>query len=123
MSGSFIHGINFDRMPCIYWDNTTKISYLQRRIIVHSILYYELNESCITDKEFDAISHQLVHLQLSVDKAEFEQSTYYYAMYDFDASTGFNIPDRLTEKDRDYLTKIAQLVIAQYRSGGKGRKE
>ena len=114
---SFLKGINFDRMPCIYWDNTTKISYLQRRIIVHSILYYEMSESCITDKEFDAISHQLVHLQSSVDEAEFKASTYYYAMYDFDGSTGFNIPDRLTDKDKDYLTRIAQHVIHRYRSG------
>lgn len=112
----FTNGINFDRMPCIYWDNVTKISYLQRRVIVHSILYYELNESCITDKEFDAISYQLVHLQTSVDEAEFKASTYYYALYDFDGSTGFHIPDRLTSKDREYLTKIAQMVIKQYKS-------
>lgn len=107
---SFVNGIDFSRMPCIYWDNATKISYLQRRIIVYSIMYYELSESCITDMEYDAISKQLVHLQLSVDKAEFEQSQYYYAMHDFDGSTGFDIPSRLTEKDRKYLTTIARMV-------------
>lgn len=107
---SFTNGVNFGRMPCKYWDNTTKISYLQRRIIVYSIMYYELSESCITDMEYDAISKQLVHLQSSVDEAEFKKSQYYYAMYDFDGSTGFDIPGRLTQKDRDYLTKIAQMV-------------
>lgn len=108
---SFANGINFNKMPCKYWDDATKLSYLQRRIIVYSIMYYELSESCITDQEYDAISKQLVHLQSSVDEAEFKKSQYYYAMYDFDGSTGFDIPDRLTQKDRTYLTKIAQLVL------------
>lgn len=107
---SFANGIDFNRMPCLYWDNTTKISYLQRRIIVYSIMYYELSESCITDMEYDAISKQLVHLQSSVDIAEFKQSQYYYAMYDFDGSTGFDIPGRLTEQDRKYLTVLANMV-------------
>ena len=120
---AFVNGINFDRMPCIYWDSVTKISYLQRRIIVYSIMYYEMNESCVTDMEYDAISKQLVHLQLSVDKAEFEQSQYHYAMYDFDGSTGFDIPSRLTEKDREYLGKIARMVYQSWQTSGKKRKE
>lgn len=109
-------GINFNKMPCKYWDDATKISYLQRRVIVYSIMYYEMNESCITDMEYDAISRQLVHLQSSVDVAEFKKSEYYYAMYDFDGSTGFDIPDRLTEKDRKYLTNIAGMVYKQWKS-------
>lgn len=108
---SFTHGVNFNRMPCIYWDDVTKISHLQRRIIIYSIMYYEMNESCVTDMEYDAISKQLVHLQSSVDEAEFEQSQYYYAMYDFDGSTGFDIPGRLTKRDRNYLTAIAHSVL------------
>ena len=116
---SFARGIDFSKMPCTYWDNVTKISYLQRRILVYSIMYYEMDESCITDMEYDAISHQLVHLQSSVDEAEFKQSTYYYAMYDFDGSTGFNLPSRLTKKDRDYLGKIAMMVYHSWKSGGK----
>lgn len=120
---SFKDGINFSNMPCIYWDDATKISYLQRRIIVYSIMYYEMNESCITDMEYDAISHQLVHLQSSVDEAEFKRSTYYYAMHDFDGSTGFDIPSRLTKEDRDYLFKIAIMVYDSWKWGGKGRKE
>lgn len=106
----FKNGIDFNQMPCKYWDDVTKISCLQRRIIVYSIMYYELSESCITDAEYDAISKQLVHLQSSVDRAEFEKSQYYYAMYDFDGSTGFDIPSRLTKRDREYLTKIAHMV-------------
>lgn len=106
--------INFDRMPSKYWDDNVKISYLQRRVIVHSILYYELSSSVITDKQFDEISKQLVHLQRSVDQQEFEKSMYYYAMHDFDGSTGFDIPSRLTKHDREYCTIIAQQVLKQY---------
>lgn len=100
-------GINFDCMPCKYWDDYVKISYLQRCIIVYSIMYYEMNESCISDKQYDGISHQLVQLQSSVSEAEWKKSMYYYVMYDFDGSTGFDIPSRLTKKDRAYLVNIA----------------
>lgn len=107
--------ISFDSMPCKYWDDSTKISYLQRRIIVYSIMYYELNESCVSDTTYDEISHQLVRLQSSVDEAEFKKSAYYYAMYDFDGSTGFDIPSRLTKEDKEHLTKIARIVHGNWK--------
>lgn len=110
-------GINFNNMPCKYWSDSTKISFLQRRIIVYSIMYYEMDESCISDSQYDAISQQLYHLQSSVDKKEFEKSRYYYAMHDFDGSTGFDVPSRLTKEDREYLTLIAYIVCEQYRKG------
>lgn len=116
-------GINFDCMPCKYWDDHVKISYLQRRIIVYSIMYYEMNESCISDKQYDAISYQLVHLQSSVPEAEWKKSTYYYAMYDFDGSTGFDIPSRLTKKDRAYLENIAGCVYQQQWKSGTTPEE
>lgn len=121
-----MYGINFDSMPSKYWDEYVKISYLQRRIIVYSIMYYEMNESCISDKKYDEISQQLVHLQQSVDSEEFEKSRYHYAMYDFDGSTGFDIPSRLTKADREYLTRIAQSVLSswkQHTSAEERRKQ
>lgn len=78
-------------------------------------MYYEMDESCISDKQYDAISQQLVHLQRSVDPEEFKKSTYYYAMYDFDGSTGFDIPGRLTKADREYLTQIATMVKTSWK--------
>lgn len=106
--------IDFSKMPCVYWSNSTKISYLQRRIIVWSIMYYEFNESCVPDSLYDSVSHQLVKLQKQTSKEEFEKSTYYYAMHDFDGSTGFDIPSRLTKEDREYLTNIARIVHDQW---------
>lgn len=103
--------INFNVMPSIYWSDVTKISYLQRMIIIWSIMYYELDESCVTDKFYDSVAYQLVELQNKVSKDDFEKTEYYYAMSDFDASTGFDIPSRLTKKDRDYLTHLAKVFL------------
>ena len=65
--------IDFSKMPYIYWSDSTKISYLQRRIIVYSIMYYEQNESCVSDWYYDNISHQLAELQRTCDPAEFRR--------------------------------------------------
>lgn len=107
--------IDFSKAPCIYWSNSTKISYLQRRIIVWSIMYYEHNESCVPDYVYDSVSHQLVELQNQTSKEEFEKTTYHYAMFDFDGSTGFDIPSRLTKKDRKYLTDLANVIYEQWK--------
>lgn len=83
-------------------------------------MYYEHDESCVTDAYYDSISHQLVALQKQATQEEWERSTYYYAMFDFDGSTGFDIPSRLTKKDREYLTHIANIVHEQWvRQGHK----
>lgn len=108
--------IDFSNMPCIYWSDSTKISYLQRRIIVYSIMYYEQDESCVSDRVYDGISQQLVKLMKTADPAELRKSTYYYAMYDFDGSTGFDIPSRLTKYDREYLGNIAAHVHRQWKA-------
>lgn len=115
--------LNLDVLPVKYWDMTTIISWLQRRIIVYSIMYYEMSESCITDKSFDELSHQLVELMNSNPQEVLEQTTYWYAMYDFDGSTGFDIPDRLTKSDREYLTMIASHVQKQYRESRYGNNK
>src|SRR5574344_1256036 len=112
--GTYKAMISFDKMPCLYWSDATKISYLQRRIIVHSILYYEMDSSVINDKQFDVLCQQLVQMQKEADFAEFRKSTYYYVMHDFDGSTGFNIYERLTKYDKEYLSKIAMQVYASW---------
>ena len=107
--------IDFSKMPCVYWSNSTKISHLQRRIIIWSIMYYELNESCVPDNVYDSVSRQLVELQKKEKKKEFEKSRYYYAMHDFDGSTGFDIPSRLTETDQRHLEAIARIVYDNWK--------
>jgi hypothetical protein len=104
-----------------YWSEKQKISYLQRRIIVHSVLYYELDSSIITDARFDDLCKQLVNLQKLSKESEFKRSTYYYAMYDFDGSTGFNLYSRLKDNDRRYLMIIAHQLLYTLEKSIRGK--
>lgn len=106
--------IDFTKAPCMYWSDVTKISYLQRRILVYSIMYYEMNESCISDMEYDEISKQLVSMQHNVSKADLARTTYYYVFKDFEGSTGFDLFSKLNVKDREFLSKIAKHVYYQW---------
>ena len=106
--------IDFDKMPYIYWDDNLKMSVLQRHIIVHSILYYECNCNVVSDKEYDSLSRQLVEM-MKENSEEYKKTDYYYCMYDFDSSTGFDLPDRLTKKDRERLTKLALQISNSYK--------
>lgn len=99
--------INFDTVD---WDMTTKISYLQRRVIVACIAYYELDATVISDTDYKELAEQLVEYQTKY-KEDAEKSTYWYVMSDFCVSTGFDIYDKLNEHDKEYLTIIASHVI------------
>ena len=112
-------GIDFNKMPMVYWSAKTKMSLLQRRIIVYSIMYYQKSQSCVSDRYYDAISRQLCILAKQ-NPEEYKHTEYYYAMYDFDGTTGFDIPDRLNKNDLEKLTRIANVVLSQWQvSGGK----
>lgn len=108
--------IDLDILPIKYWSIKTIINYIQRRIIIYSIMYYELNKSVITDKQYDALSQQLIEFMNSTKKEVLEQTEYWYCMYDFDGNTGFDIPNRLNKSDREYLTKLALHILKLYRS-------
>jgi hypothetical protein len=112
-------GYDFDSyLPTRYWNNKTRIEYIQRRIIVFSIMYYELSESPLDDKQYDSISYQLVEYMNTTPKEILEQTKYWYVFYDFDGTTGYYLPYRLTEEDKDYLYNIAQQIKTLYKSGG-----
>lgn len=87
------------------WKLKTKIEYLQRKIILNSIAYYELNTNKLTDKQYDELSRQLVAMQ--AEYPNIIDTQYGYAFYDFDGSTGFDLYHRLNEHDKEYLYNIA----------------
>ena len=93
-----------------YWSNKLRIGALQRWIIVHSILYYELNNSIVTDKLFDANAHQLVQMQSDFPE-DAKESQYWYVFYDFDGTTGFDLYSRLNKHDKAYLRHLAEHVL------------
>lgn len=101
--------LDFSTKP--YWSQKTKIEILQRRVIVYSLQYYEMSENVVSDKYFDDISKQLVWYMENTDEQVLKDTEYYYCLYDFDATTGFFIKDRLNKYDLHYLSHIAALVI------------
>lgn len=106
-----MEGINFNKMPLIYWTDEMKLSYLQRAIIINSIMYYELDDTCMTDREYDIISKQYIKMAQKAHKDAVRQTDYYYCMYDFDGTTGFDLYSRLTKHDKKYLKHIAEYIL------------
>ena len=88
------------------WDLKTKIEYLQRKIILCSIIYYMLSDNLISDKAYDEISKQLVEMQK--EYGDVRDTQYGYVMYDFDGTTGFDLYGRLNDHDKSYLLNIAK---------------
>lgn len=95
-----------------YWTDKLKIDFLQRVILIHSFLYYEADDSVWTDKQFDEVAKQLAELQ-SKHKEQWivSRTQYGYAFYDFDGTTGFDLWDRLKEKDKRYISNIAERLV------------
>ena len=93
-----------------------KIDWAARFIIVHSIIYYEFDESVISDKRYDKKAAALAKLVKKYPK-EVKNSEYYRAIYDFDGSTGFHLYSRLKKSQRKYLKQIARHVMQLHRRG------
>ena len=91
-----------------------KIEFLQRYILVHSYLYYELNESVISDKKFDKKA-RLLASKVDKYKSRMKSTQYGYVFYDFDGTTGFDLFDRLNEQDKKQIVHIAYLVLRLYK--------
>lgn len=98
------------------WSLKDKVEFLQRKIIINSILYYYRDTNFITDNQFDEISAYLVNLQSQID---IEETMYGYIFYDFDGTTGFHLYDRLTEKDKNYLDNIVNHILILSRKPDK----
>ena len=96
------------------WNMKTKIEYLQRKIILNSIAYYELNTNKLTDKQYDELSRQLVAMQ--AEYPNIMETQYGYVFYDFDGSTGFDLYHRLNKHDKEYLYNIACHVCNDIKS-------
>lgn len=83
------------------------IDFLQRFIIVHSYIYYELNDNVISDKEYDAKARELVEYKKA--HPELWKTSMYYKQFgdDYDGSTGFDLYHKLNEKQKQIIRSIA----------------
>lgn len=106
-----------NKPPALYWSIKQKANWLERCIIIHSILYYEMHENIIEDFQFDEAGKQLLKFKKQLGEQEFKQTEYYYVFKDFDASTGFYIYDRLNKYDKKYLTMLAVFTLRNYKRG------
>lgn len=91
----------------------SKIEFLQRKVILNSIAYYEFDTNFLSDQYYDRMSRELVELQK--EYGDVSDTQYGYVFGDFDGTTGFDLIGRLTEEDREYLL---QMVRHQIRIAG-----
>ena len=99
----------FNKGCWIYLDNKHKCNFLQRVILINSIMYYELNTTKMSDKKFDSVCKQLLNLKKQT--SNYKQTEYYFVFKDFDGSTGFDLYHRLNKKDKKYLLNITNFIL------------
>ena len=80
-------------------------------MIVHSAIYYVLNDNIITDDEWTTRAKELVRLQNEYPDVA-SQVVYAEEFKDFDGSTGFNLP-----KDDKVLAKAQYLLNISRKRG------
>lgn len=94
-----------------YWTNLQKIEMLQRWIIVQSYIYYEMNDSVVSDSMYDNNVLQLVEMMEDYPKAA-KLSRYKKIFHDFDGSTGYHLSYRLRGKLKTFVEMQAASVVA-----------
>lgn len=90
------------------WATLDKIDFLQRFILVHSALYYEMNCNIIDDHAYDLNARLLERLMKECNDKEFSQ--YYYAFDDFSSASGFDLLYKLKDKDKDFILNLARII-------------
>lgn len=91
---------------------TELINRRRRQILVHSCIYYRLNDSIITDAQFDKWAYELAALQKQHPDIA-KKCVYAEYFKDFDGSTGFNLPVHLPE-----ITSKACQLLNEYNEKG-----
>lgn len=93
------------------WNIYTQISFLQRVILIHSFLYYMLDNSMWSDKKYDEMAHRLSEMQSRITQVDLTTNTDYgYVFADFDGTTGFDLYYRLNKKDKKRIEQIARII-------------
>lgn len=104
-----------------YFTDQSKLDLLARWLIVHSIIYYELNDSVVSDAMFDNNCKQYVALAKANPQAK-KLSAYGNIMKGFDGSTGFDLYTRCKKVNREVANKLwgdANYVLSNFGGGKK----
>lgn len=94
-------------------DNLTTqeyIDFLQRLILVHSYIYYELDSNVISDRLYDKKSKELV--QYKNDYPDLWKHSQYYDQFhdDYNGATGFTLFHDLPKSEQERIHRIACFV-------------
>ena len=82
-----------------------KIKQRRLQILVHSFIYYDLNENIISDDKWSQWAKELVFLQKEFPEIS-KKVIYYDTFKDFDGSTGFDLDYR----NPDIIDKAYRLL-------------
>lgn len=94
---------------------TTKeyIDFLQRYIMVHSYIYYELNNNIIRDQYYDEKARELTRYKNEYPDL-WKQSMYYKQFGDdYNGATGFTLYHDLDEHQQEIIRSIANSILRQ----------
>lgn len=103
---------------------TDQLDWLCRKIIIHSIIYYDYDTNIISDPDYDKLARKLERL-VNENRDKINKCYYYECLKDYTAATGFDLKDRLTDEHRKYLEHLAGMFMGQYRLSAiknEGRK-
>ena len=92
-----------------------KILRLRKQILIHSCIYYVLNDSVISDYDWSQKAKELCALQDEYPDIS-KEVPWYEAFKDFDPSTGYNLPIR-----DPYVIDEAQWILEYHKSQIKHR--
>ena len=87
------------------------IDFLQRFIIVHSYIYYELNSNVISDRFYDEKSKELV--QYKNNHPDLWERSQYYEQFgdDYNGATGFTLFHDLSKSEQERIHNIACAML------------
>ena len=82
------------------------IDWLQRYIIVHSYVYYELDNNYISDREYDAKSKELTRLK--EEYPDLWKNSMYHKQFtdEYNGSTGFTLYHDLDDRQKRIIQSI-----------------
>lgn len=88
-----------------------RIDFLQRYIIVHSYIYYELNNNVISDRVYDAKSKELSRYRN--EYPELWKTSEYYKQFgdDYNGATGFTLYHDLNDKQKQIIKSIVNTIF------------
>ena len=105
------------------WSTVDKLNHIERRVLIHSYLYYEMNENIISDDEYNKMSRLLAKKVQQYKDTKLKKTMYGYVFKDFEGSTGFDLLYKLTKEDRDYIIELAVLTLDHYQRHVEGKMQ